>query len=100
LGDTQRQMRSGFEDMAHPGWPPEVARLLVDMRRSADRLDALAEQAPSKNAFQAVSAQADQMLALADTATQALERQAQAPTARLVNTAGRQRMLSQRMAKN
>ena len=100
LEHTRRQMRSGFEDMARQGWPPEVARLLVDMRLSADRLDALAGQAPSRSAFQAVSAQADQMLALADTATQALERQAQAPTARLVNTAGRQRMLSQRLAKN
>lgn len=100
LEHTQRQMRSGFEDMAHPGWPPEVASLLADVRRSADRLNALTEQAPSKDAFQAVSAQADRMLALANTTTEALERQAQAPTARLVNTAGRQRMLSQRMAKN
>lgn len=100
LEQTQRQMRSGFEDMAHQAWPPEVARLLAEVRRSADRLNALAEQAPSKTAFQAVSAQADQMLALANTATEALERQAQAPTARLVNTAGRQRMLSQRLAKN
>lgn len=100
LEHTQRQMRSGFEDMARQAWPPEVARLLDEVRRSADRLNALTDQAPSKTAFQAVSTQADQMLALADTTTEVLERQAQVPTARLVNTAGRQRMLSQRLAKN
>ena len=87
LEHTRRQVHSGFEDMDRQSWPPEVARLLADVRRNADRLDAL-------------TAQADQMLAAANTTTEALERLAQAPTARLVNTAGRQRMLSQRLAKN
>lgn len=100
LEHTRRQVRSGFEDMDRQSWPPEVARLLGDVRRNADRLDALTAQAPSKEGFHAVSAQADQMMAAANTATEALERLAQAPTARLVNTAGRQRMLSQRLAKN
>lgn len=100
LEHTRRQVRSGFEDMDRQSWPPEVARLLADVRRSADRLDALLAQAPSREGFQAVSAQSDQMFAAANTATEALERLAQAPTARLVNTAGRQRMLSQRLAKN
>jgi hypothetical protein len=100
LEHTHRQVRSGFEDMERQSWPPEVARMLADVRRSAERLDALVAQAPSKEGFQAVSAQADQMLALANTTTEALERLAQAPTARLVNIAGRQRMLSQRLAKN
>ena len=100
LEHTRRQVHSGFEDMDRQSWPPEVARLLADVRRNADRLDALTAQAPTKEGFQAVSAQADQMLAAANTTTEALERLAQAPTARLVNTAGRQRMLSQRLAKN
>lgn len=100
LEHTRRQVRSGFEDMDRQSWPPEVARLLGDVRRNADRLDALTAQAPSREGFHAVSAQADQMMAAANTATEALERLAQAPTARLVNTAGRQRMLSQRLAKN
>ena len=87
-------------DGVSPPWPPEVARLLADVRRSAERLDGLTAQPAGKSGLQAVSAQADQMLTHANSATQALEHLAQAPTARLVNMAGRQRMLSQRLAKN
>lgn len=100
LGHTRKQVLAGFEEMDGQAWPPEVARQLQDVRRSADRLDALLGQAPSKEGFAAVSAQSDQMMAAAHAATEALEKLAQAPTARLVNTAGRQRMLSQRLAKN
>jgi len=100
LEQTRRQVRTDLEELGRQGWPPEVAHLLAEVRRSAERLDGLTAQPPSKGGFQAVSAQADQMLAQANSATQALEHLAQAPTARLVNTAGRQRMLSQRLAKN
>ncbi|MBS0508981.1 MAG: type IV pili methyl-accepting chemotaxis transducer N-terminal domain-containing protein [Proteobacteria bacterium] len=100
LEQTRRQMRADLDELDRQSWPPEVARLLSDVRRSAADLDGLTAQAPGKANFQTVSTQADQMLALADGATQALERLAQAPTAKLVNTAGRQRMLSQRLAKN
>lgn len=100
LEQTRRQVRTNLEDLGRQGWPAEVAQLLAEVRRSAERLDGLTAQPPAKGSFQAVSAQADQMLAQANSATQALEHLAQAPTAKLVNTAGRQRMLSQRLAKN
>ena len=100
LEQTRRQVRADLDELDRQAWPPEVARLLADVRRSAERLDGLTAQPAGKSGLQAVSAQADQMLTHANSATQALEHLAQAPTARLVNMAGRQRMLSQRLAKN
>jgi hypothetical protein len=47
-----------------------------------------------------VGEQADRMMAAAQASTDALEKLARAPSAKLVNLAGRQRMLSQRMAKH
>ena len=44
--------------------------------------------------------QADRMMTAAQTATESLEKLARAPSAKLVDMAGRQRMLSQRMAKH
>ncbi|HCL86036.1 MAG TPA: hypothetical protein DIC45_05950 [Comamonadaceae bacterium] len=97
---ARKQIRSGLQDLDEQGWPPEVARLLAEVRKSAGQLDALLAQAPAKDTYLTASKQADYMLATADKATQALEQLAPAPSARLVNTAGRQRMLSQRLARD
>jgi len=97
---ARKQIRSGLQDLDEQGWPPEVARLLAEVRKSAGQLDALLAQAPAKDTYVTASTQADYVLAMADKATQALEQLAPAPSARLVNTAGRQRMLSQRLARD
>jgi hypothetical protein len=99
--NTARQLvRAGFDEMAQQEWPADVAKLLADLRTQSDRLDALILQAPTKDSVVQVAVQADRMLDAANTATLALEKMAQAGTAKLVNIAGRERMLSQRMAKN
>lgn len=97
---ARQQIRAGLQDLDGQGWPPEVARLLAEVHKSAGQLDALLAQVPAKDTYLAASKQADHMLATADQATQALQQLAQAPSARLVNTAGRQRMLSQRLARD
>ncbi|WP_091566320.1 type IV pili methyl-accepting chemotaxis transducer N-terminal domain-containing protein [Oryzisolibacter propanilivorax] len=100
LEGVRKQLRDGLRALDGQGWPPAVVRLLVEVQQAAGQLDALLAQAPTRDTWQVVGKQADHLLASADQATQALEQLAQAPSARLVNTAGRQRMLSQRLARH
>lgn len=100
LAASRKLVHQGFDDLAQGQWPQDVARHIQEVRALSDALDALLVQPSSRASVLAVVAQSDKMLRAADAATQALEKHSKAATARLVNTAGRQRMLSQRMAKN
>ena len=100
LATAQQLVHAGFADLAQGTWPPELTAQLAQVHKLALDLDALLAQPPSKEAVAAVVLQADKMLASAEAATLALEKLSSTSTARLVNTAGRQRMLSQRLAKN
>ena len=100
LASARQLVRSGFADLAKGQWPEDVARQIQEVRKLSDALDTLLVQPSTRESVLAVATQADKMLQAADVATQALEKHSKATTARLVNTAGRQRMLSQRMAKN
>ena len=95
---TRKQIKAGLADLDGQGWPADVAQLLAEVRQNALQLDGLLGQPPSKEAYLNVSKQADQLLAAAEKATQALERQSSVGSAKLVNLSGRQRMLSQRLA--
>lgn len=97
---TRQQIQTVFTDVLAQPWPPEVQQTLELTRSQCAQLDALLAQAPTKELLTQVSAQADKALDAAQSATLALEKQAQAPTARLVGMAGRLRWLSQRLAKN
>jgi hypothetical protein len=83
------------------GWfSAQITQQLSATRQEADALLELLESPPSKTSLASISAQADKMLLAANRATESLEASARQPAARLVNLAGRQRMLSQRLAKN
>ena len=100
LVSARKLVQLGFADLAKVQWPEDLTLQLAQIEKLAQDLDALLAQPPSKTSVAAVSLQADKMLASADSTTLTLEKLAQTNTARLVSTAGRQRMLSQRLAKN
>ena len=100
LASARKLVHSGFADLAQGTWSPELTTQLAQVQALALELEALLAMPPNKQTVVAVSAQADRMLISADIATQSLEKLSKTGTARFVNMAGRQRMLSQRMAKN
>ncbi len=100
LSTAQRLIQVGFEDLGRGGFSTSVAKQVLAVQQEATALNALLAGPPNKNSVAAVSNQADKMLAVADTTTQVLEQLSKQSSAKLVNIAGRQRMLSQRLAKN
>ncbi|WP_298211238.1 type IV pili methyl-accepting chemotaxis transducer N-terminal domain-containing protein [Acidovorax sp.] len=93
-GELARGMPSGR-------WPADVGRQLEEVHKQFALLNKMtAQPATETSLVVAASEQADRTLLIAQTVTESIERMAQGPSARLVNLAGRQRMLSQRLAKN
>ncbi|HCE91750.1 MAG: hypothetical protein A2Z90_16670 [Burkholderiales bacterium GWA2_64_37] len=93
-GELARGMQSGQ-------WPVEVGRQLAEVQKQFALLNQMTSAPATTTALvAAASEQADRTLLIAQAVTEAIEKLAQAPSARLVNLAGRQRMLSQRLAKN
>jgi hypothetical protein len=100
LAAAQGLVQVGFADLGKAGFGTATAQQIANIQKEAAALQTLVAQAPTKASVLAASQQADQMLQAADTATESLQAQARVSSARLVNIAGRQRMLSQRLAKN
>lgn len=100
IASAQRLIQIGFDDLGRAGLAGESSRLLASVQAEANALNGMLGVLPTKAGIVAVSLQADKMLASADLLTKALEVSAKQGSAKLINTAGRQRMLSQRLAKN
>lgn len=100
MATAKKLVRSGFADLASVQWPADLAQHIAEVHKSFDTLDALLVMPPTAQSVAAVVAQADRTLNVADTATEAFEKASKGSSAKLVNIAGRQRALSQRLAKN
>jgi len=96
---SQRLIGDGMQDLARSAVPADATPLLNGLQGQIDRLGLLTAQAPRTQAVAEVTRVADDMLQAADVLTRAYERSAGQSAARVVNVAGRQRMLSQRAAR-
>lgn len=97
---AQRLIGANLEEIIKANPPTEIARLVKVTVDAAAELRALMGRARSKEGTLAVARQADVLLGAAEQATGGFESLNKAASARLINMAARQRMLSQRMTKN
>ena len=105
MGLARKMAQAGSGELAKGAqsgqWPAEVGRQLAEVQKQFALLNQMTSAPATTTALvAAASEQADRTLLIAQAVTEAIEKLAQAPSARLVNLAGRQRMLSQRLAKN
>jgi hypothetical protein len=104
LVSARQLVAAGGEELAkglNTGpWPAHIAALLGGIQKHVDVLNSLLTMPPTQESVRAVALQVDKFLITANTTTETIEKLSAAGSARLLNTVGRQRMLSQRLAKN
>jgi outer membrane murein-binding lipoprotein Lpp len=100
LAQAQQLMAQGLDDLSKAGLGGEAASTLLMVRQDVAALSTALSGTPSKANLPKLSIQADKLTAAADKLTSLVEAGAKQGGSRIVNIAGRQRMLSQRMAKN
>jgi len=99
MAAAQRIVKGNLAELGRAGFSGEAAGLLAACQSDAEQLMALVTGQPAAQKLAEVNKAADQLLASAERLTAALEARSKAG-AKIVNVAGRQRMLSQRMAKS
>ena len=99
MATAQRIVKTSLAELGRGGFSAETASLLQVCSADAERLLGLVGGTPSAARLGEVNKAAEQMLLSADRLTGSLEGLGKSG-AKIINIAGRQRMLSQRMAKS
>jgi hypothetical protein len=97
---VQKLIQQGFDDIGMATFSAETAKQVDLMRSEAKKLSDLISGPPKREQLLNVSNQADKLLIAANSATQMLVASAKSNSSKIEETAARQRMLSQRLAKN
>lgn len=100
IESTQRIMLSSFDELALGKYSVDVAQNIASIKAEATALAALLATEPKRGMLVAVSVQADKLTEQANKTTELLANQTKSGNAKIVAIADKQRMLSQRLAKN
>ena len=100
IASAQRLMQVCFEDIGKASFTGDSSKHLASLVTDIGALNTLLAAAPTKDGIVTVSTQADKALDSANKLALSIEANSGQASAKLINMAGRQRMLSQRLAKN
>jgi hypothetical protein len=100
ISTAQRIMAANIEELLRSTPPKEIAAQLTAVQNEVAKLNSLCSVPPTKDGVLAVSQQSNLVLAAANKVTLSYEALGKSGNSKLVNIAGRQRLLSQRLAKN
>jgi Type IV pili methyl-accepting chemotaxis transducer N-term len=100
LTTAQRLIQVSLDDLSKAALSGALASQFATVTQNANGLTASLSAPPGKDNLARINTSADRLLSEADKLTGMLEVNAKQGSAKLINTAGRQRMLSQRLAKN
>lgn len=100
IASAQSLMLSSLDELALGNYSAEVAQHIATIKTEAAALTTLLTTSPKRDMLLAVSVQADKLTEQATKTTELLASQTKSGNAKIVAIADKQRMLTQRLAKN
>jgi Type IV pili methyl-accepting chemotaxis transducer N-term len=100
LDTAQKLMEAAFNDLSTGDYSEGIKQQLLASKQESTKLTALLAMPAKRELLASASDQADKLTAQANKTTELITGLAKSGTAEILNKSGKQRMLSQRIAKN